>query len=121
MDDTGYKIVVTKAVSQDEQLQMELHADTPFGLEERLNAGLKILDRRLAEQGMRVVEATTWVQKFPPEVRMAVNAVIGTLYGRPGAIQEVQVAAEAIRNMKAPAPEEPKPDETPKPTLEVVK
>lgn len=99
MEQKGYKIVVTKAVSQDEQLQMELYADTPAGLAERLAAGLKILDARLAEQGQRVIEATTFVQKFPPEVKMAVNAIIGTLYGRPGAIQEVQTAAAAVEQM----------------------
>jgi hypothetical protein len=96
MENKGYKIVVTKAVSQDEQLQMEVYADTPAGIEDRLAAGLKILDARLIEQGRRVIDATTFVQQFPPEVRMAVNAIIGTLYGRPGAIQEVQTAAAAV-------------------------
>jgi hypothetical protein len=104
MEQKGYKIVVTKAVSQDEQLQMEIHADTPTGLKDRMAAGLAILDERLNEQGRRVVEATTYVQKFPPEVRMAVNSIIGTLYGRPGAIQEVQTAADAIARMIAPTP-----------------
>jgi hypothetical protein len=99
MEIKGYKVVVTKAVSQDEQLQMEVYGDTPVGLQDRLAAGLKILDARLAEQGQRVIDATTFVQKFPPEVRMAVNAIIGTLYGRPGAIQEVQTAAAAIDQM----------------------
>lgn len=103
MENKGYKIVVTKAVSQDEQLQMEVHADTPAGLRDRLAGGLEILDARLAEQGQRVIDATTFVQKFPPEVRMAVNAIIGTLYGRPGAIQEVQSAAAAIDQMVADA------------------
>jgi hypothetical protein len=104
MESKGYKIVVTKSVSQDEQLQMELCADTATGLEIRLAQGLAILDQRLAEQGKRVIDATTWVQQFPPEVKMAVNAIIGTLYGRPGAIQEVQTAAEAVNRMAAPQP-----------------
>lgn len=99
MENKGYKIVVTKAVSQDEQLQMEVHADTPAGLQDRLAKGLEILDARLAVQSQRVIDATTFVQAFPPSVRMAVNAVIGTLYGRPGAIQEVQTAAAAIDQM----------------------
>ena len=99
MELKGYKVIVTKAVSQDEQLQMEVHADTPAGLRDRLAAGFAILDARLIEQGQRVIEATTFVRKFPPEVQMAVNAVIGTLYGRPGAIQEVQAAAAAVEQM----------------------
>lgn len=99
MEMKGYKIVVTKAVSQDEQLQMEVHADTPTGLADRLKSGLELLDARLAEQSKRVIDATTFVQEFPPEVKMAVNAVIGTLYGRPGAMQEVQIAADGINKM----------------------
>lgn len=105
MENKGYKIVVTKAVSQDEQLQMEVHADTPAGLQDRLAAGLAILDARLTEQGRRVIDATTFIQAFPPSVKMAVNAVIGTLYGRPGAIQEVQAAAAAIDQMVKDAQE----------------
>lgn len=106
MENKGYKVVVTKAVSQDEQLQMEVYADTPLGLHGRLAEGLEILDARLAEQGQRVIDATTFVQQFPPEVRMAVNAIIGTLYGRPGAIQEVQTAAAAIDQMVKVAKED---------------
>ena len=99
MENKGYKVVVTKAVSQDEQLQMEVHADTPAGLKDRLAQGLEILDARLITQGMRVVEATQWLKKYPPAVQQAVNATIGILYGRPGAPQEAMVAAEALSKM----------------------
>lgn len=99
MEFKGYKVVVTKAVSQDEQLQMEVCADTTAGLEDRLAAGLKILDARLMEQGRRVVEATQWLKQYPVAVQQAVNATIGILYGRPGAPQEAMVAAEAIAKM----------------------
>lgn len=105
MDFNGYKIVVTKAVSQDEQLQMELCADTAAGLKDRLTQGLALLDERLAEQGKRVVEATQWLRNYPPAVQQAVNATIGILYGRPGAPQEAMVAAEAIAKMGEAKPE----------------
>lgn len=106
MERKGYKVVVTKAVSQDEQLQMELEADTAAGLKDRLAQGLEILDARLATQGMRVVEATQWLKQYPPAVQQAVNATIGILYGRPGAPQEAMVAAEAIAKMGEAKPDE---------------
>jgi hypothetical protein len=104
MEFKGYKVVVTKAVSQDEQLQMEVCADTPAGLKDRLASGLEILDARLMEQGRRVVEATQWLKQYPVAVQQAVNATIGILYGRPGAPQEAMVAAEAIAKMEEAKP-----------------
>jgi hypothetical protein len=92
----GFKIVISKAMSQDEQIQCEFFADSKFGLEDRLHAACDVLDARLLQQGKRVVEATTWIQVLPPAVRQAINATMGILYGRPGAIQELQVAKEAL-------------------------
>ena len=106
MENKGYKIVISKAMSQDEQIQCEFYADSKFGLEDRLATACDVLDARLLQQGKRVIDATTWIQVFPPAVRQAINATMGILFGRPGAIQEVQVAAEALEKMgQKPAPE----------------
>jgi hypothetical protein len=101
----GYKVLITKAMSQDEQLQCEVLADTKEGLRLRLADALEILDARLVTQGMRVVEATQWLKRYPPAIQQAVNATLGILYGRPGAPQEAMVAAEAIARMDEAAPE----------------
>lgn len=99
------KIVVSKQTSQDESLQMEVTGKDSADLARKLAQGLEILDARLVQQGQRVIDATAWAQQFPPEVRMAINATMGVLFGRPGAIQEVQVAADNFKGKTAPAEE----------------
>lgn len=93
----GYKVVITKAMSQDEQLQCEVLADTKEGLRLRLTDALEILDARLVQQGERVISAMTNVKRLPPAAQQAINAVMGILFGRPGAPQEFAVAEEALR------------------------
>lgn len=100
----SYKIVVTKAMSQDEQLQAEVTADTKGALEMNLAAVLAILDARLVVQGERVIAAMTNVKRLPVAAQQAVNACMGILFGRPGAQQEFAVAEEALaREAKAAA------------------
>jgi hypothetical protein len=90
------KIIITKQVSQDESLQAEVFGETDKALAENFSKMCMLLDSRLEHMGQRVVEAHGWVQKLPPAVIQAVNAVMGILYGRPGAIDELKVAKEAI-------------------------
>lgn len=97
MSQVGYKIVVTKAMSQDEQLQAEVTADTKGVLKQNLDAVLEILDSRLVVQGERVIAAMTSVKRLPIAAQQAVNACMGILFGRPGAQQEFQVAEEALK------------------------
>ena len=94
------KILITKQMSQDEQLQCEVNAETAEQMRVNLDDALGLLDARLVLQGQRVIDATTAVQKLPVEVRQAINAVMGILFGRPGSIQELQVAQEAIEKAK---------------------
>lgn len=95
------KIIITKQVSQDESLQAEVFGETEKVLAENFSRMCMLLDARLEHMGQRVVEAHGWVQKLPPEVVQAVNAVMGILYGRPGAVAEMQVAQEAIERGKS--------------------
>lgn len=94
------KILITKQMSQDEQLQCEVNAETAEQMRVNLDDALALLDARLVLQGQRVIDATTAVQKLPVEVRQAINAVMGILFGRPGSVQELQVAQEAIEKVK---------------------
>lgn len=92
----GYKVVITKVMSQDEQLQCEVLADTKEGLRLRLTDALEILDARMVQQGMRVVAAMKDVQTLPPAVQQVINATFGVLFGRPGARQELATANEFL-------------------------
>lgn len=103
MGQQGYKVVITKSMSQDEQLQCEVCADTKEGLRLRLTDALEILDARLVQQGERVIAAMTNVKRLPVAAQQAVNACMGILFGRPGAQQEFAVAEEALKRDDAAA------------------
>lgn len=98
-----YQVSIAKQMSQDEQIQMIVTADTKGVLAERLADALSIMDARVVVMGKRVIDATQYVAEFPPEVRLAINACMGVLFGRPGAIQELQVARDAIAQAKKAA------------------
>ncbi len=94
----GYKVVITKSISQDEQLQCEVSADSKEGLRLRLTDALEILDARLVQAGMRVIAAMRDVEKLHPAVQQTINATLGILFGRPGAKQELATAQEFLAN-----------------------
>ena len=58
----------------------------------------------------RVVDAMKASEGLPPAVRQTINATMGILYGRPGAMQEMAVAKEHLDAEKAQRAEA-KPDE----------
>lgn len=90
------KILVTKAVSQDEQLQMTVEGKDAQDIRPKLHAALELLDARLLQQSMRVVDALKETEGLPPVVRQCINATMGVLFGRPGALQELAVAKEHL-------------------------
>jgi len=95
-----FQVQILKQMSQDEQVTMAVHADTKGVLADRLKDAFEVLDGRLVVMGQRVIDATQHVNGFPMEVRQAINACMGILFGRPGAIQELQVAKDAIEQSK---------------------
>lgn len=114
-----YQVSIGKQMSQDEQIQMVVTADTKGVLAERLADALSILDARLYVMGKRVIDATQYVAEFQPEVRQAINACMGVLFGRPGAIQELQVARDAIKQAQKVASVVAEQSEAPLGDLEV--
>lgn len=95
------KILVSKAVSQDEQLQVTVEGRDAEDIAPKLNAALALLDARLMQQGLRVVDAMKESEGLPPAVRQCINATMGVLYGRPGAMQEMAVAKEHLASEDA--------------------
>ena len=95
------KILVTKAVSNDEQLQATVEGRDVADIGPKLLETLELLDARNALVCGRVVDAMKMTEGLPPAVRQAINATMGVLYGRPGAMQEMAVAQEALAAAKA--------------------
>lgn len=90
------KILITKQMSQDEQVQATFDAKDVYQAQKLMAEATTLLDARLLQQSMRVVDAMKETEGLPPAVRQCINATMGVLFGRPGAMQEMAVAKEHL-------------------------
>lgn len=90
------KILITKQMSQDEQVQATFDAKDVEAARRLSTEAYELLDARLLQQSMRVVDAMKETEGLPPAVRQCINATMGVLFGRPGAMQEMAVAKEYL-------------------------
>lgn len=107
------KFVISKQTSQDETLQCELTINNEGSqevIETVLRRAFNVMDARLVEQGERVIAAEKHCAELDVSVRAAVNGVLGILFGRPGALQQMQLAKEAFQQAKN-LPRQPTPEE----------
>lgn len=95
------KILVTKAVSNDEQLQATVEGRDAEDIAPKLAEVLALLDARNLLVCNRVVDAMKQSEELPPAVRQLIGATMGILYGRPGAMQEMAIAREHLASEDA--------------------
>lgn len=90
------KATISKQMAEGELWVFEIDAKDPEQLRDRLTHSMPFLEGRLQEMGTRVVEAHKWVLDLPPEVRQAVHSVLGILFGKQGATEQLMGAKEVI-------------------------
>lgn len=95
------KASITKQLSEGEMIVIEVDAKNPEELGARLTLTWPVLEKRLLDLNDRVQTIHPLVKDLPPEIKQAIHAGLGILFGKTGSVEQMGMVMEEAKRKEA--------------------